>query len=178
MVRPPFFCCVPDCSNKSAISSTYIKGYFDGQHKNLSWGPLVRRHFTKKVKDPSAEHPFPENGTASAYDDNSSNGSDDGNDHELDETSFPSFPNRSQEKRVATLAFLRRQPKKKQDELVMSMLMAICDALPVGHLEAMGLEQENVDTAVAAELDDEENNVAPRAKRKRVNTTVSISFYM
>ncbi|KAH9135429.1 hypothetical protein AeRB84_019178 [Aphanomyces euteiches] len=91
---------------------------------------------------------------------------------------FRRSPIARKKKRVATLAFLRRQPKKKQDELVMSMLMAICDALPVGHLEAMGLEQENVDTAVAAELDDEENNVAPRAKRKRVNTTVSISFYM
>ncbi|KAG9401685.1 hypothetical protein AC1031_009542 [Aphanomyces cochlioides] len=108
-------------------------------------------------------------------DDNSNKDSDDDSDDDcLEETSFPSFPNRSQEKRVATLAFLRRQPKKKQDELVMSMLMAICDALPIGHLEAMGLEQENTDAAVAVELEVEESHGAPRAKRKRVNTTVSI----
>ncbi|KAG9408121.1 hypothetical protein AC1031_021361 [Aphanomyces cochlioides] len=160
MVRPGFFCCVPGCSNKNAISSTYIKGHFDGQHKNLPWSSLVRRHFTKKVRDPSAQHPFPENGTTTTNDDNSNKDSDDDC---LEETSFPSFPNRSQEKLVATLTFLRRQPKKKQVELVMSMLMAICDALPIGHLEAMGLEQENVDAAVAAELEDEESNGAPRA---------------
>ncbi|ETV68622.1 hypothetical protein H257_15432 [Aphanomyces astaci] len=99
--RPCFFCCVPARKNKRTMEATFIKSHFDSQHKDLSWGPLTRRHFTKNEEDL----------------------------HEGALDPFPAYDGRTVESCNEILAYLHSKPKKQCEDGLARMLMSICDAL-------------------------------------------------
>jgi hypothetical protein len=150
------------------MAATFIKSHFDSQHKTLTWGPLVRRHFTRKANSADDPHPFPEDGSPGVNHDGSSD--DEGDDEDREEESpqpvWVAYAGRGADRREETLAFMKSKPKRRQDDGVLSMLMAICDALPIGHVAALGFDQEEIDAFHVPDTQTVEEN--PRKQRRVV----------